>query len=265
MSNIEEDTMNIFDKLTEHEFEETTLKMAEENNIPNRFSHEWSDYILSLFEKDELREGAPTCDGLRRIFQQVIGPILNEEVFVENPQPNFSAVEFSITFYDKYDGQQKTFADAADVHEGNTETPYSRHATAVATTRAESRVLRKALGLRKVLSAEEMSGEIREMRAKEEKFDFDNQFVDQSQLTAINLVCKRLDLDVWKTLNRGEAKYTSVDKIPSDFARETMKYINTELNGKEIPKEMQGYNPNWQSEVNFQVNEFKQFCERKKE
>lgn len=248
MANLEEQPVNIFDSLKE---ENDSILKVPEINIPDRYSPEWSDYILSLFCEDELREGNPTCDGMRRILQKLFGPIIDEKLCGKNCQPNYAFVEFSITFFDRFDGQTKTFADCADVYEGNCEPPYYKHAGGTASTRAEGRVLRKALGLRKVLSAEEMSGEIRELQNKQGNFDLEGEFVDGAQLNAINLVCKRLNLNVWSILNRGENKFTNVKIIPADFARETMKYVNSELNGKEIPKELLGYDPNWQSQVNF--------------
>jgi hypothetical protein len=50
-------------------------------------SESWSEWVLSQFADDELENGAPTCDGLRRVAEDVLGPIEKVEV-IKNDTPN---------------------------------------------------------------------------------------------------------------------------------------------------------------------------------
>ena len=42
---------------------------------PLRTSPGWNDYVLSLFENNELFDGRPLCAGLRRVAELVLGPV----------------------------------------------------------------------------------------------------------------------------------------------------------------------------------------------
>jgi hypothetical protein len=48
----------------------------ERDNIPSYGSQEWHDYIMSKFETKELIDGNPTCAGLRRVAEDVLGSIV---------------------------------------------------------------------------------------------------------------------------------------------------------------------------------------------
>jgi len=115
----------------------STPKMGDEN---------WTNYVLDLLRKDELQDGNPTLFGLRRIAQQLIGPIISSRTDVKqipNPGNNFTAtVVVSVLFKD-----HSSWYGAADVSKLNCMEEYAKHPTATAESRAEGRALRKALGI----------------------------------------------------------------------------------------------------------------------
>ena len=57
---------------------EEEVKQEEEqvDTTPIYGSQEWHDYIMSKFEKRELIDGNPTCAGLRRVAEDVLGSII---------------------------------------------------------------------------------------------------------------------------------------------------------------------------------------------
>ena len=42
----------------------------------------WTDYVMTHFSNSELRDGMPTCDGLRRVFRLLVGKIVSVEMRV---------------------------------------------------------------------------------------------------------------------------------------------------------------------------------------
>ena len=120
----------------------------------------WTEHVLSYLTKDELAEGKfPTCDGLRRVFEILMGDIISSESHVvscpsqENPR---ATVEHTLVYITHDTQKQKTILDAAHVGIENTDPKFARFSVACASTQAEGRALRKGLRLVKVLTREEM-------------------------------------------------------------------------------------------------------------
>ena len=113
-------------------------------------SQEWHDYIMKKFEKRELIDGNPTCAGLRRVAEDVLGSIIvsrPSQVFpsTDNNGPGRATVVFEVVFDWMDSGQMRTFSDVADVWHGNTDDLFCAHPVATASTRAEGRALRLSL------------------------------------------------------------------------------------------------------------------------
>ena len=59
---------------------DTTVKdVIMEEGAPSITSPEWNDYILELFADNELFDGRPTCAGLRRVSELVLGQIVSSK------------------------------------------------------------------------------------------------------------------------------------------------------------------------------------------
>lgn len=174
---------------------------------------EWNDYVLSLLTPNELVEGNPTCDGLRRIAEKLIGPIkagLARVVQAPNPQNDMTAtVEFTIHFLDG-----EAWTSVADVNSSNCEPKFARFASAVAETRAEGRALRKALRLRKVVTAEEPE------QVTDKGDLFDSEKSSQMQQNTIVHLCERNNIDIDKFLSeaKGFTWSGNVQDIPKRSA-----------------------------------------------
>ena len=211
------------------------------NKVPTRLDPEWSDYVMNHLVEDELVDGNPSLPGLRRVIEVVLGEImenLSYPVSYPNQANGFMAVaraDLTVRMYDT--GSVKRYADGADCSADNTPEKFAVHATNTACSKAESRVLRKALGLRKLITAEE-AGIIEELSQPDR--------ISPAQVRSIELLAKRNDINVWAYINAGETEYDSINSVPYDVAFKMVKFLNTLQNDDEkVRDEWRGYDPNW--------------------
>ena len=124
---------------------------------PSVTDPEWNDWLLEQFTDKEKFDGRPTCAGLRRVAELILGRIVCSRPTQVFPPSNAgdevgrATVIWEVTFSDG-----SMFSDVADSWIGNTDNAFCPFNTATAATRAEGRALRKALRL-KTVAAEEMT------------------------------------------------------------------------------------------------------------
>lgn len=187
---------------------------------------EWSDYVLSKFHESELDKGYPKVDGLRRVIELVMGPVMESKIVsvdTRKEQNQFAAtVVYSIKVKFNGSSEERTFQDVADAGNHNIKPPrgnesldFRNYATTIAATRAEARVMRKALKL-KVMAAEE---------AMELKTDLP---MSSSQANVINLICNRKNLNAEEVFEQYMTKFGLSDKKQLTH-QQAIKIIN-ELN-----------------------------------
>lgn len=198
----------------------------EQQVVPTRLDPEWHDFVMSHFVEEELVKDPisdkklPNVDGLRRVSEVLIGTIMVSKPEVHSsPHSQNLAATVSYTVVFDTGGIFKEFGGAADCHEGNIDQNYAKYPTANAETRAEARALRKALGLRKIMAAEEVS-----MEPKQESWLDDN--ISPLQWVLIEKKCKECDIDVNKFINMGKIQYTNWRDIPRERAGEMIRYVN---------------------------------------
>ncbi len=176
-----------------------------ENTIPLRYSIGWSDYILSLFSPDEListPEGKrfPTADSLRRVCREIMGEFSIEVNVIKYPtKDDYSAVVQATIIL--MNGQ--VFSDVAGSSPQNTDSPYDIFPCETALTKAEGRVYRKVLGLKKMLALEEVS--VKAMLVNENEWSGDDS-ANSSQLNVIRKLCRDMDISFELFINSGEKK-----------------------------------------------------------
>jgi hypothetical protein len=228
-------------------------KSVEKDNIkPSIHSIEWTDYVLSLLSEDEKISGNPTTDGLRRIFELALDcrVISSTSQVVQSPEPNNekrATVVHSITFVLKdMDGDRDhlntiTTDGAADVYYGNCDKIYRNHPVAVAETRAEGRALRRALRLRKVVAAEEIAKDI------EDNPDSHNiNKISNNQLNFIDVLCKRLDINALKMIEKIGHDTKNIYNIEHSDAVNLIKTLSSyQQNISSISDDILGYDSNW--------------------
>ena len=204
---------------------------------------EWSDYVMTFFTEDELFEGNPTCAGLRRVAELLLGPITHSSsrvVQAPNPGNEYTAVvEHFIEFDCEYSSKQ--FTAAADVSKHNTDKQFLAYPTAVACTRAEAICLKKALKLKR-LAAEEVSN------LPIPVTNTDSEFITKSQIVFLSMLGERTNANVKKLL-MSKAKVKKVKDVPCAVANQLGNYLNKVQRGEyKLENDMIGFDPNWSKE-----------------
>jgi hypothetical protein len=198
--------------------------------VPEITSPDWTDYILKQFGEDELIEGNPTLDGLRRICNKYLGTVIRSVSKVIVPpsfENNYSAatVQHKIVILWTKDVEapiKKVFQEVADVNESNTDPEYRVFASATASSRAEGRCYRKMLCLRRVIAAEEIT-----TVAPPQNNDEGPKTINLSQKNFIKTLCNRLKMSVKKFANMGKQKYEKLDQVPYQVAQKMIGALNS--------------------------------------
>ena len=243
--NLDED----FEVIEEEAFEKTY-----ESNIdpdaPDYNSTEWSDYVMTKFDKSELIDGNPICAGLRRVAELMLGTIIEsgpEQVFpsTDPSKPGRATVLYKVVFDWMNTGYIKTYKEVADVWHGNTDALFCAHPVATASTRAEGRALRKALKIR-ALAAEELAKKdiVGIVQATTADWNPEDTISNQ-QVTFINNKCKQLDIDVRKFVNMGSTHYESINDVTRNTAQKMLRQLNDYQQKGSIPEQIQGYESDW--------------------
>lgn len=175
-------------------------------NHPLITSPEWNDFIMSEFSQEEKdKSGYPKLDGIRRLFKRYVGEIVKfGPTFVQPPGPSnggVAVVIFQILAHCKQTSQVLDFSDVADAHVYNvTKAPFSGFLTAIASTRAECRALRKGLNM-KTPASEELDNDAKPLSFANQSSESSGPAkIKQVQVMTIKNICKELGIDVEKML-----------------------------------------------------------------
>lgn len=212
------------------------------NDRPSILDANWTEFVLSQFDEDELYKGRPTTDGLRRIVRKLLGPITRSvpvkvvPASAENEGRATVVWEIDILWaYDEdgLDPHTRTFGDVADVFHGNTKNGYDNFAAATAGTRAEGRALRKALQLKKVLAAEEVVDVSQETPT----------VITSGQIAYMKLMCGRNKISLDKLVEglskKEKRKIDSVNELTYSEAIRATRFLTGCQNGQEqIPESL---------------------------
>lgn len=208
--------------------ETSTIEKAAEKEPPKFTDPEWTDYVLSLFTKQETDEkGNPKTDALRRVAELLLGQFDIRTTVIQPPTglDGRATVIVSLGFLDG-----RVVEGAADVFGGNTLREYAVHAVATAETRAEGRALRKALRLTKILAAEETQN-------ADPKDDFADNIISDSMLGSLMVMAEKVPVDL-NAVARKEFKVDSAKELTMSQGRLVAKFFNEYKDGtKEIPEE----------------------------
>lgn len=210
-----------------------------DNNPPLPSDPGWSEYVLSKLTPEEFKDGHPVVDGLRRIALELCGEIISsisEVVSAPKENERSATVVHTITFENGF-----IYSGVSDASKYNTDTPYDRHLSSTAETRAEGRALRRALKLRHVVTAEELTN------AKKEEEKEEN--INDIQISAIDALCNKtrgLDINVTKLIEHVTNK--QLNKLVSSDALKILKQLSEYQRGSDsIPLEIKGYNQDWRN------------------
>ena len=243
--NMDEEFEEVDDVVLQEEYDATMDPEAPPYN-----SREWSDYVMTKFDKSELIDGNPICAGLRRVSEMLLGTVVEsgpEQVFpsTDPNKPGRATVVYKVVFDWMNTGYFKTFREVADVWHGNTDDLFCAHPVATASTRAEGRALRKALKIR-ALAAEELAKKDIVSIVQATTADWNPEdTISNQQVTFVNNKCKQLDIDVRKFVNMGSTKYESINDVTRNTAQKMLRQLNEYQQQGSIPERIQGYESDW--------------------
>lgn len=220
---------------------------------PELGSPEWSEYVLSCFTSSEVdKDRNPNVAGLRRVTTLLLGDIVessaklvcgpqiwprthdNEVYGVHKFTPTI--VEYTVVI-ETDDNRRIAFSDVADCYWGNADKKFCVFPSAMASTRAEARCLRKALQLN-VVSAEELSTvEIK---------DDENGPINSTQIDFIEMMLERCDINGSAYLKSYKKKYSKLEDVSMGVAAIMCEHLGELFRTPErIPETVKGYQTNW--------------------
>jgi hypothetical protein len=218
--------------------------ISDENKKPMLGDIGWTDYVLSLLEKNEFvlvkEKRIPKTEGLRRISTKIFGKVVRSNsnpvqvLYTENGLITVATHELGIERYGNEGLVEVT--GMGDAREEFLSTPFNQYVSANASTKAMGRAYRDLLQLQ-VLVAEELNS-VNDIITTSDDPD-DIKPADSAQQKAIVSTCKRLGVDVDKFISFGSFKHSSIDKVLKGTARKMMAVLNGYQSGTEIPKEIQ--------------------------
>lgn len=218
-----------------------TLNKDEPIEVPCVLDTTWPEFVMSHFIDTELDNGYPKVDGLRRVAEKLLGPIIVSEARViqcPDHSNDFQATAEYKIIIDTKEGE-RIYVDAADANWRNVSNGYDKFAVAVAVTRAEARALRKALKL-KTVAAEELGGVNEDTGPK----------ITPNQLNMLDLMCRRLNVDVKKILTGAakKANRKSAEDLSQAEASLVLNYLGKVQAGEgKVEESMLGYNSEWRN------------------
>lgn len=163
---------------------------------------EWQEFILGQLTPDELVDGCPKCNGLRRVALLYLGDFIYsgpKTYTITNLDENGTrvvtvsyeiAIDWKLTRNVGYSNtpdlhEMRTFGGLADCL--SNQTVYGAHPAATAETKAESRALRKALALNVVTAEEKVTGQDAELPKAKKSSNIPKALVDIIQVKAKQL------------------------------------------------------------------------------
>lgn len=209
---------------------EITEEPFVENNIPSINDPAWHQYAMSHFTVDELVDGCPSTDGLRRVANLLIGEIIDTKLKVHqvpDSTNNYRATISVEMVFNTATGQIR-FSDIADCNLQNADREYAKFPTAMAMTRAEGRCLRKALRLRKIIAIEEKANETTVVNEPKINAESLPDRITQTQIAGIKLLSARAGISYDKFL--ADKKIANIESITFSEAAELCSVLSEYFN-----------------------------------
>jgi hypothetical protein len=240
-------TEDIDDNVSFEEIKEETIDV-----VPAQTDAGWNDYVLSHFTDEEKFNGSPTVDGLRRITELLIGEIIGQQtVVVQAPvgEDKRATVVHTITL--RCGDTYKNFDGAADVYWGNCDKPFHKYPVSTAETRAEGRALRRALKLRKIVAAEELSEAALQDDPKPVTTNVE-EMITQNQINFLEIMCKNdnrgLNINIKKLVNKMYPDVHNIRGLRHSESLAINKQLSTYQQAKDtIPGDIIGFDVDWKS------------------
>lgn len=246
-----------------------TEEEPQEDDRPRYDSPEWNNYVMGLFDEEELIDGKyPNVNSLRRLAELLLGEItfsgpVKVEQTMDPEHTGKAVVTYQVSIAWKLDDHYatrhidlesglpvRTFTSVASSWVGNTDDIFAVFPESIAETRAEGRALRRALRLN-VVCADELTKKDTAAYVQKQKltkpttgeWEEESPITDQ-QVNTIKLMCNRLGIDLTKFINSGSKNYSDIHDVTRTAAAGMLKQLNryqsTGGDAIEIPQNLIG-------------------------
>lgn len=203
-----------------------------EDNSPRPEDPGWTEHVLSFLAENEMVNGSPKVDALRRICLRLLGPFSEEVRIIQTPEINNDSRATAVATI-TFRNSGLVFTGSADACSRNCDLMFSKYPVSVAETRAIGRGIRKALMLVNIIATEE---------ATDAPADSNNEaaeFVSNSMINSLKHISSRLNIDLLKLalhMNFVVADLTELNKRQAlNISNELSSFSTSE---KPIPNEI---------------------------
>ena len=220
--------------------EDAVVEESTEPVKPSSCSPQWVDYVIDQLTDNELVNGAPTTDGLRRVCEGEFGEIIaSHSSPVDSLCTNTGRCAVNHTLHIlKYEtGQEIMVSACVDVLHNKLPAPFNEHMLATACTRAEGKALRRAMKI-KVHTSEELNNEDPEDASSGEP-------VNDQQISAIKVMSKRNNVDLESFCKSQSDGANSIRDLTNLEARLIINKLSS-FQRKGVPEEVSGYDSGWE-------------------
>lgn len=197
-------------------------------------SPEWNDYVMGLFQKEELIDGYPRVHGLARLTSLLLGDIISSKathVIVTHGENKSVTVNYELQIDWKLDNpigfgnikfspQVRVFGGVACC-EQDLSSNFYKHPAAIAETKSYGRALRKALAITVICVEEMLSGDLGDDGVAVPK---GGSKITPALKSVITAKCKALQINLNEATKLRYNK--SIESLTMDEARDMFEYIN---------------------------------------
>jgi len=202
--------------------------------IPSQNDPEWTQYVLGQFLDDEVDGENPRVEGLRRVADKLIGPIVEEGCDLIDPPNTNNDMRACVRAWVLFSNGVR-FEALADASPYNVSGDFVNYLVAMADTRAKGRCYRNALKLKRVVSAEEVGA----VALTQES----TKAIHTGQITAIRQLCNRNEINVYKLLDLMQIDHDGdLRSIDSGQALEILQKLHEMERNKNIPNNIKEHN-----------------------
>lgn len=213
-----------------------------EDDGPCRTDSDWHEYVMKQFVPSELAgsDKLPKVAGLRRVAQKLIGRIVNSYPDIiqspsftgriatdatgrKTPMLEPAVVKYTVVF--ETPTGDITYSDVATVYLHNTDFEFAIHPAETASTKAESRALRKALGLQVIADEEKVKNPVQVTKVEDTE---DEDRIKSSDITVLRMLCVRKGVkldDCIRSHTSGEYGENNLLELPRAAAKEIIREL----------------------------------------
>lgn len=227
--------------------------------IPYIGSPEWTPFVLSKLNPDELWNGCPTYEGLRRISYDLLGTITDVDIIpsqVPNHQnANHSCLVAKITIEHPYEfewlgrvaGKTIRYSHIGDSFHGNgREDEFAwKFSSATCWTRVKASLLRDTFRLKYVYAKEELT-------TLDDSDSGAAGKINSQQIDGLDMMCSRINVNtakfirgVWKAVRKNDDT-EDLNECPFTVAAQLFSHLNKwQQDPKAINQDCLGYMKTW--------------------